>query len=212
MRLRITTVKRVKINNVAEGQEDAIYVIDDLLLNPHLMRQVGLQAEYPQPPEPQWYAGLNSRQRYPIPGLDELMGDVTGSAVKPFAGNVHGKFRLCLKGQTGKGGVHIDYSQWTGVYFLTLDEHAEGGTDFFRHLPSNTLRAPVYPEDWDAWEFDTADKLWSDVIHPHTKDATKWECVRRVTMKFNRLVLFRPWLWHNASDGFGDRAENGRLI
>ena len=51
-----------------------------------------------------------------------------------------------------------------------------------------------------------------DVIHPHTNDASKWELVRRVQMKFNRLVLFRPWQWHNAAPGFGDRPENGRLI
>ena len=47
---------------------------------------------------------------------------------------------------------------------------------------------------------------------PQTNDPTKWELVRRVPMKFNRLVLFRPWQWHNATPGFGDRPENGRLI
>jgi len=31
-------------------------------------------------------------------------------------------------------------------------------------------------------------------------------------MKFNRFVLFRPWLFHNAGPGFGERPENGRLI
>jgi hypothetical protein len=202
----------VRITNIAEGEEDEIYVIDSLLRNPHYMRQLGLEAEYPEPPELQWYPGLNSRQSHPIPELDELMGDITGGAVKPFERNVHGIFRLCLEGQVGKGGVHIDWSHWTGVYYLTLDEHAQGGTDFFRHRPSGTLRAPVYPEDWDAWDFDTADALWSEVIRPHTNDASKWERVRHVPMKFNRLVLFRPWLWHNAGAGFGDRAENGRLI
>jgi hypothetical protein len=55
-------------------------------------------------------------------------------------------------------------------------------------------------------------KLWNEVIHPHTNDASKWELVRSVPMKFNRLVLFRPWQWHNAGAGFGDRLENGRLI
>jgi hypothetical protein len=31
-------------------------------------------------------------------------------------------------------------------------------------------------------------------------------------MKFNRLILFRPWLWHNAGEGFGERMENARLV
>jgi hypothetical protein len=202
----------MKIIDFAEGEEDEIYVIDDLLREPLLMRELGLKAEYPRPPELQWYPGLNSREAFPIAGLDELMGEVTGNPVKPIERNVHAIFRLCLEGEVGKGGVHIDWSQWTGVYYLTLDEHAQGGTDFYRHLPSGTLRAPVYPEDWDAWNFNTPDELWNDVIVPHTNDASKWERVRQVPMKFNRLVLFRPWLWHNASPGFGDRAENGRLV
>ena len=37
----------------------------------------------------------------------------------------------------------------------------KGGTDFFRHLPTNTLRAPVYPEDWAAWGSITADQLYT---------------------------------------------------
>ena len=31
-------------------------------------------------------------------------------------------------------------------------------------------------------------------------------------MRFNRLVLFRPLLWHSAGDGFGDSLANGRLV
>jgi hypothetical protein len=30
-------------------------------------------------------------------------------------------------------------------------------------------------------------------------------------MRFNRLVLFRPLLWHSAGDGFGRSIEDGRL-
>jgi len=202
----------VKVTNIAEGEEDEIYVIDDLLRNPHFMRQQGLNAQYPKPPEQQWYAGLNSAKACLIPNLDELVSFITGEPVKPFEGNIHGFFRLCLEGQFGKGGVHIDWSNWTGVYYLTLDEHAQGGTDFFKHRPSGTLRAPVYPEDWAMWDVENPDDLWGKVIRPHTNDPSKWEHVRRVPMKFNRCVLYRPWLWHNASPGFGDRPENGRLI
>jgi hypothetical protein len=33
-----------------------------------------------------------------------------------------------------------------------------------------------------------------------------------VPMRFNRLVLLSPWLFHNSAAGFGDRPENGRLV
>jgi hypothetical protein len=202
----------MEIVNIAESEEDEIYVIDGLLQNPHFMRRQGLEAEYPERSEQQWYPGSNSRRGYPIPHLDEFVQHVTGESVTPAQGNIHAYFRLCLEGQTGKGGVHIDWSHWTGVYYLSLDEHARGGTDFYRHRPSSTLRAPVYPEDWKQWKVNTPDNLWSKVIRPQTNDSSKWELVHHVPMKFNRVVLFRPWLWHNAGPGFGDCAENGRLI
>ena len=34
----------------------------------------------------------------------------------------------------------------------------------------------------------------------------------QVPMRFNRLVLLRPWLWHTAGPAFGDRPENARLV
>lgn len=33
-----------------------------------------------------------------------------------------------------------------------------------------------------------------------------------VPIRFNRLILLRPWLWHTAGAGFGDRLGNGRLV
>lgn len=33
-----------------------------------------------------------------------------------------------------------------------------------------------------------------------------------VPMRFNRLILFSPWMFHNSAAGFGDRPENGRLV
>jgi hypothetical protein len=33
-----------------------------------------------------------------------------------------------------------------------------------------------------------------------------------VPMRYNRLVLLRPWLWHTAGPGFGETIEDGRLV
>ena len=43
-------------------------------------------------------------------------------------------------------------------------------------------------------------------------DDSKWEMTMRVPMRFNRLILLRPWLWHTAGESFGDTLENGRLV
>jgi hypothetical protein len=192
--------------------KDAIHVIDNFLDDPMPLRKLALAADYPALSDTPYFPGRNSARRYALPGLDEYVQNLTGQQLKVTAGSAHNKFRLCLAGEKGLGGVHIDNCHWTGVLYLSLDEHAEGGTDFFRHRPSNTVRAPVYPEDWAAWESRSVEKLWSDVIVPHTNDDSKWELIRRVDAKFNRLVLFEPWQWHNAGPGFGSSVENARLI
>ena len=33
-----------------------------------------------------------------------------------------------------------------------------------------------------------------------------------VPMRFNRLVLLRPWMWHSAGEAFGSTLEDGRLV
>jgi hypothetical protein len=33
-----------------------------------------------------------------------------------------------------------------------------------------------------------------------------------VPMRFNRLILYRPWLWHSAGEAFGASLDDGRLI
>jgi hypothetical protein len=199
-------------NSTTAAQEDAVIVIDDFLADPLAVRQLALDAEYPNLGTPQTYPGRYSKRTYPLPGLDDAIAEITGSRVVPQKGTSHGGFRVCLADEMGTGHVHIDNSHWTGVLYLTLDEHAHGGTDFFRHRPTGTLRAPVYPEDWAAWGKITPQTIHREVILPHTNDASQWDLVRHVPMKFNRLVLFQPWLWHAAGPGFGDSVANARVI
>ena len=40
----------------------------------------------------------------------------------------------------------------------------------------------------------------------------KWELTSVVPMRFNRLILLRPWLYHTAGPSFGDCPENCRLV
>ena len=54
--------------------------------------------------------------------------------------------------------------------------------------------------------------MHADIIEKDSVDDSKWELTTRIPMRFNRLVLLRPWLWHTAGPGFGDTPENGRLV
>ena len=124
----------------------------------------------------------------------------------------HGKFRITLAGDVGKAKVHIDQAYWSGILYLSRPEDCSGGTEFFRHLPTNTDRAPLNDAELDAMGFSSHQQMHQDIIERDSVDDSKWEMSTRVPMRFNRLLLLRPWLWHTAGPAFGDRIENGRLV
>ena len=84
--------------------------------------------------------------------------------------------------------------------------------EFFRHLPSNTDRAPYNDAEAAALGFPSAKGMVDEILDRDSLDDTKWELTQRVPMRFNRLLLLRPWLWHTAGENFGDSLENGRLV
>lgn len=73
-------------------------------------------------------------------------------------------------------------------------------------------RVPLTEQELHACGMRRFDDIVEQIMKPHSRDRSKWEHTMTVPMKFNRLILFRPWYWHGAGPGFGDRAENGRLI
>ena len=124
-------------------------------------------------------------------------------------GAFHGCFRITLAGEESRYQVHVDPSSltWVGVLYMNLPEQCQGGTDFFRHralesdrtVSVETLNKHGYP--------DLATLLQRDA-----NDAEKWAHLMTLPMRFNRLILYRPWLWHSATAGFGKSDAEGRLV
>jgi hypothetical protein len=73
-------------------------------------------------------------------------------------------------------------------------------------------RVPMTPAELGACGMQSFDDVVEKIMKPHSSDRSKWESTMLVPMKFNRLILFRPWFWHGAGPGFGSSPENGRLI
>ena len=192
---------------------ETVHVIDGFMDNAEAARAAALALSYPPASEKAYFPGRNSARALRIGGMDEAVSGIIGRRLTPNAGSAHGFCRLTLADDVGRGGVHIDPNHWSGVLFLSEPPEAgASGTDFFRHLPSGTTRAPVDKSELARFGVEAFSEMWTKVITPHTHDRSKWERTRRVEAKFNRLVLFRPWMWHNAGPGFGHDLQSGRLV
>lgn len=190
----------------------SLLIIDDFLADPHSARAAALGLGYDPATRKGNYPGTLSSAPLVISGLEAAVARIIGVPVVPQPGTTHGQCRLTLKGDRGVSGVHIDPCFYSGILYLSRDEDARGGTDFFRHKRTGLERVPTDPLALAQSGYADVNALVEDVVNRDTFHNAKWERVMRVPMRFNRLILFSPWLFHNSADGFGSSAETGRLV
>ena len=193
----------------------SIIIIDNFLNDPDYFRHVAQKMDFPILSEQSNFPGRNSLQRLNAPDVDASISNIVGEPLTPLTHLSHAKFRLTLGHDKGKARVHLDNSQWSGILYLSNSEGALSGTDFFRHKETNldsVLLSQVEMDNLGWKNADIANQEINNILAKDTNDDSKWEHIMRVPMKYNRLLLMRPWLWHTAGPGFGSDFDDGRLV
>ncbi|MCH8154184.1 MAG: hypothetical protein IH786_02785 [Proteobacteria bacterium] len=190
----------------------SLIVIDDFYPDPEAVREAALGYAYPEGSGPRTFPGRNSRQKHLPQGMDQAVSQVIGARVAgdPNPETTHGKFRITLASDASRYLVHADPTllDWVGVIYLNLPEQCRGGTAFFRHKGLGSDRTPMSQEELAAYGPASVGELLSQ----DGNDPDKWLHLMTVPMRFNRLILYRPWSWHSAGAAFGTSLEDGRLI
>lgn len=187
-------------------------IIDDFFSDPLKVRELALALDYPEPGEHANYPGRNAAHPLELGPIEQIASQLTHEPLVPTPKTSHGKPRIALAGETGACDVHIDMNHWSAIVYLSLDEHAQEGTHLFRHKATGLDQAPVFPGEAERHGFTSGKAAIEQILTSDAKDPAKWEKVMTIPMKFNRMVLFRGYLWHDAGASFGDSLENGRLI
>lgn len=186
-------------------------VVDDFLDNAEALRQHALMLDYPA--QQGQFPGRNSLQRTNIDGLTDAVSQIVGERlVAAPPPQSHAKTRLTLAADKGPGKVHVDESHWSGILYLSRPEDCRGGTEFYRHKATGLDRFPFTREELDSYGFATAADAHGALIERDGADDSAWDMVMNVPMRFNRLLLLRPWLFHTAGPGFGNSPESARLV
>ncbi|HEX7804215.1 MAG TPA: DUF6445 family protein [Pseudoxanthomonas sp.] len=189
----------------------SMIIVDDFLDNAQALREAALRLTYP--PQEGMFPGRNSVERINIEGLAQQISRLVGEPLEAMPPpQSHAKSRITLAADKGKAKVHVDAAHWSGILYLSRPQDCQGGTEFFRHRATNTDRTPHDDREAAALGFASAKGMVEEILERDGTDDSKWEMTQRVPMRFNRLLLLRPWLWHTAGENFGDTLENGRLV
>src|ERR671918_1154699 len=162
----------------------AIFVIDDFLRNADEVRRQALSLTYAVGGR---YPGLNSVQKLRIEGLDQVISTLVREPVRaPWTDDFsHGSCRVALASDEPEARIHIDQSHWSGILFLSRPEDCRGGTDFFRHIPTNTDHLPLTPDALRETGYSSYEELRAEILDKDALDRSKWELTMTVPMRFN---------------------------
>ena len=110
--------------------------------------------------------------------------------------------------------AHLGYLQSRDNQLVWLGLQQDGFLESLAQLAERlgTDRAAIYAHEMAAIGAKTYREAAEPIIAADSADLTKWDHVMTVPMRFNRLILLRPWLWHAAGRSFGDSLQNGRLV
>ncbi len=123
-----------------------VIIADEFYPDPFKIREVARGFDYPE--QEGNYAGRNSRQRLHIDGLDQAASEILGQSVTGNMTQGPAQFRITLADDQAKYHVHVDTGvHWSGVAYLSRQEHCQVGTDLFRHIPTVTERAPINDQE-----------------------------------------------------------------
>nr|WP_305888973.1 DUF6445 family protein [Parvularcula maris] len=190
-------------------------IVDDFLENAEGYREAALSLDYPDDQKNEGYPGRNSSKRILPEGLDQEISRLVGEPLRARKDYGHGRTRITLAQDKGRADIHIDPCYWSAILYLSLPEHGESGTHFYRHKETGTDRWLYEASDLQklgARNQEEAKIRFNEILLQDGHDRSKWEETMHVPMKFNRLLILRPWLWHTAGPGFGSSLQDGRLI
>jgi len=177
--------------------EQVVNIVDNFHDDPLLIREAAIAQNYAAPQSQQ-----NAAITGPIARRTRVPDDIfhtTLAKLTPYCGKdvTHAdfEFRYSTHDTIKRQVCHPDQVNLAGIVYLTLPEHCQGGTWFFRHRPSgHYFNTPGYTGKYNY------------------RNADEWECVYKAEMKFNRLAFYPGRLFHAvATPFFGDNIENARL-
>ena len=193
---------------------DRYIIIDDFYDNPDELVKVALSSMKEEDSPTGNYAGVMTTEAFFGPQHSEIFKQLTQEPSIGSSTNANGRLRFTRANDSFKMHIHFDVentTRWAGVVYLSKEHPVTDGTCFWKHLRTGLEAAPNTVEGFakHGWSSFTDFRTF---LEEEGLDESLWEKTFTVPYKYNRLVLFRPWLLHSPGPSFGDTLESCRIV
>lgn len=189
-------------------------IVDDFYNDPDALVKVALSTMREEDSPTGGYAGVMTTNSYLGENLRDIFQKLTLEPSLNSSTNANGRLRFTRENDSFKFHIHYDVdmeTKWAGVVYLSKNHPKTEGTCFWRHLRTGLEIAPNTVEGFNKYGW----KNFSDLkkfLETEGLDESLWEKTFSIPYKYNRLVLFRPWLLHSPGPAFGDTLESSRIV
>jgi len=189
-----------------------IIVVDNVYSNPDAVRQFALNTEYEEYGGKNW-PGRDSLYEHGKEELTQMCSQIVGEKLTTKPCNKCSYFRMTKENEYGTQDIHFDPNPglvWAGLIYLTPITHSTGGTKFWKHKQTEWEFAPTQQEAAQHGIQSHEDMV--NFFNIEGKDRNKWDETDNIAFKYNRLVMFNPFLFHSNGNWFGTTNQDARLI
>jgi hypothetical protein len=191
---------------------DRYFIVDNFYTEPDLLRNHAISLKREEKSNGN-YSGVMSESHFLTPEHMTAFCQLFGHSVAPST-QLSGKFRFSKADDQATQDIHFDPGPnqvWAGVWYGSKEHPNVDGTSFWKHKRTGLESIPLTQEGIEQYGWSGADDL-KIFLDTDGVDHSKWDKTLIVPYKYNRLVMFRPWMFHSPGPAFGTDIESARLI
>jgi len=189
-------------------------IVDDFYNDPDALVRVALSTMKEEDSPTGNYAGVMTTDAFLGQQHKDIFQKLTLEPSIDSSTNANGRLRFTRENDSFKFHIHYDVdlkTKWAGVVYLSKEHPKTEGTCFWRHLRTGLEIAPNTVEGFAKYGWKGFPDLKA-FLETEGLDESLWEKTFTVPYKYNRLVLFRPWMLHSPGPAFGNTLETSRIV
>lgn len=160
------------------------------------------------------FAGIMTSKAFLGPEQRDLFLRLLNEPTIDSATELNGRIRFSRENEPYRQDIHFDggrNTKWSGVIYLSKEHPKVEGTIFWKHLKTGLEAIPRTIEGLAKFGWSTYEDLKAFLDRDGT-DQSQWEKTLSIPYRYNRLVLFRPWLFHSPGVAFGETLRSSRMV